>query len=406
MESRQERVRDGAADRGQRSMPPAPSGVTPMFVKPATRRRRPTRIGIHAVADDKRRIVAWAWIADPGDVPDVVSGPLAGTGILHGDDTMAAQVEAISDASNLIRICNGQVDLQIDDALVRERLADFALPNIKVVAGMSLSADARDTCLETLGISVIARAGDHDKATLPRLLVATDGSFGSGARTPVGGWSWVDGDGRFQTGSGRVKGGRLGATVAEVRAVIAALKGHHRSRGLLIRSDSVAAIELAQRLQCGRGVRSSVPRDEVWGLQRAIAGRDVAFEWVRGHTGDPMNECADRLAVAARRCRELVVASDTASALLKEIAAEYLAAMLAVQERAEGCQPRDRFVSGRCDRLTANPGFTCLPLAEPHSVLPGRSRQTCVLAGWPRLQADRCGLVTRGPRRDRGAPTD
>jgi ribonuclease HI len=34
---------------------------------------------------------------------------------------------------------------------------------------------------------------------------------------------------------------------------------------------------------------------------------DIRFEWVRGHDGHPFNEIADRLAVLARRNREMDV---------------------------------------------------------------------------------------------------
>jgi ribonuclease HI len=46
--------------------------------------------------------------------------------------------------------------------------------------------------------------------------------------------------------------------------------------------------------------RQPVANAELWrALLAELDGRDVTFRWVRGHSGDPMNDLVDRLAVAA-----------------------------------------------------------------------------------------------------------
>jgi ribonuclease HI len=52
--------------------------------------------------------------------------------------------------------------------------------------------------------------------------------------------------------------------------------------------------------------RAPVPNADLWQrLLELCTLHEVKFEWVRGHSGDPGNERADRLAVAASRQPEL-----------------------------------------------------------------------------------------------------
>jgi ribonuclease HI len=46
--------------------------------------------------------------------------------------------------------------------------------------------------------------------------------------------------------------------------------------------------------------RQPVANDDLWRpLIALVQGGDVTFSWVKGHSGDPMNDLVDRLAVAA-----------------------------------------------------------------------------------------------------------
>jgi ribonuclease HI len=48
--------------------------------------------------------------------------------------------------------------------------------------------------------------------------------------------------------------------------------------------------------------RQPVENRDLWEpLVELVAGRAITFRWVKGHSGDPMNDFVDRLAVAARQ---------------------------------------------------------------------------------------------------------
>lgn len=137
-----------------------------------------------------------------------------------------------------------------------------------------------------------------------RVVAATDGSA---INNPHGaaGWAWFVSDdcwaaGGFQQASNQV---------AELFAVLALLRSVPREHPLLVRTDSQFTINVLTKWIRGwkkpdgawRKSDGTVPAnlDLIKDLDRAVSGRDVKFEWVRGHTGDPMNEIADRICSAA-----------------------------------------------------------------------------------------------------------
>ncbi|WP_327149017.1 ribonuclease H family protein [Nocardia sp. NBC_01329] len=138
------------------------------------------------------------------------------------------------------------------------------------------------------------------------IIVSTDGSC---LRNPGGaiGWAWVDHAG------GAESGGAASGTnqIAELRAVLEAVRAHPGSDPLLIESDSLYAIKCASewlpnwrnngwRTSNGSAVKNvEIIRE----IDHAIAGRPgpVRFRWVRGHVGNYFNEQADALAGAAAR---------------------------------------------------------------------------------------------------------
>ncbi|WP_405487320.1 ribonuclease H [Nocardia sp. NBC_00511] len=149
------------------------------------------------------------------------------------------------------------------------------------------------------------------------IIVSTDGSC---LRNPGGaiGWAWVNHAG----GSG--SGGAPSGTnqIAELRALLEAVRAHQSSEPLLIESDSLYAIKCASEWINGwraKGWKTSsggpVKNLElIQQIDRAITGRPgpVRFRWVRGHVGNYFNEQADALCgQAARKVAASGIATDS-----------------------------------------------------------------------------------------------
>lgn len=135
--------------------------------------------------------------------------------------------------------------------------------------------------------------------------VYTDGAC-SGNPGP-GGWAWAVAPGGAVHGSGgeaRSTNQRM-----EVRAVLEALSAHPVGP-VVVTSDSTYVVNcFRDRWWQGwisRGWRNSqkqpVANQDLWKplveLYRARSS-EISFRWVKGHSGDPMNDLVDRLAVAA-----------------------------------------------------------------------------------------------------------
>lgn len=138
------------------------------------------------------------------------------------------------------------------------------------------------------------------------IIVSTDGSC---LRNPGGaiGWAWVN-----HQGSSASAGAASGTNqVAELRAVLEAIRAHPGSEPLFIESDSLYAIKCASewlpgwRLNGWRTATGSAVKNVelVQWIDHAISTRPgpVRFRWVRGHVGNYYNEQADKLAGEAAR---------------------------------------------------------------------------------------------------------
>lgn len=134
-------------------------------------------------------------------------------------------------------------------------------------------------------------------------VVYTDGACrGNPGR---GGWAWAVPGGPYASGAAaRTTNQRMEVTA--VREALAAVEGH-----LEIVSDSTYVVRCFH--DCWwqgwqrRGWRNArghdVANQDLWRpLVAEVAERGpggVAFRWVKGHSGDPMNELVDRLATEA-----------------------------------------------------------------------------------------------------------
>lgn len=152
---------------------------------------------------------------------------------------------------------------------------------------------------------------------LSRIIVHTDGAC-SGNPAP-GGWAAIiigwNGDGKAFRYD--IWGGDEDPTTTnqqmELTAAIEALvwikdqKGFATTTPILIRSDSQYLVNgmniwLANWLSNGWKASDKGPvknRSHWASLDFLTEGMDITWEWVRGHSGDPLNEAADALAKAA-----------------------------------------------------------------------------------------------------------
>jgi len=137
-----------------------------------------------------------------------------------------------------------------------------------------------------------------------------------------GGWAWATADGTWESGAeAHTTNQRM-----EIRAVLEALSSHrkHLERGeaIEIASDSTYVVNcFRDRWWQGwerRGWRNAkgapVANQDLWrpllelvtilapatlGKREADGSGWITFRWVKGHSGDPMNELVDRLATEA-----------------------------------------------------------------------------------------------------------
>ena len=136
-------------------------------------------------------------------------------------------------------------------------------------------------------------------------IVYTDGAC-SGNPGP-GGWAWA----MAPEGKPQGSGGAANTTNQrmELQAVLEALLALDPREGPIeIVSDSTYVVNCFkdrwyvgwQRNGWRNSKRQPVANDDLWRplIEIALAG-EVSFRWVKGHSGDPMNDLVDALAVAA-----------------------------------------------------------------------------------------------------------
>jgi len=176
-------------------------------------------------------------------------------------------------------------------------------------------------CVATQGAAGSSPAAKRDPAAGPgaapaqgpdgRLEVWTDGAC-SGNPGP-GGWAWATRDGRQASGPAAVTTNQRMEIQAALEAVTA-LPGE-----LVVVSDSTYVVNCFRdawwRGWLARGwvnsAKKPVANRDLWEpLVAAVRDRgDVDFRWVKGHSGDPMNDLVDRLAVEAGKTQRSSVAT-------------------------------------------------------------------------------------------------
>lgn len=137
------------------------------------------------------------------------------------------------------------------------------------------------------------------------LSIYTDGAC-SGNPGP-GGWAWAV----APDGAPSDSGGELATTNQrmEIVAALEALRAHDGvAAPIEIVSDSTYVVKCFndrwyvnwRRKGWVNAQRKPVANRDLWEpLIALVEANDVSFRWVKGHSGDPMNDLVDRLAVAA-----------------------------------------------------------------------------------------------------------
>ncbi|GAA1712590.1 ribonuclease HI [Propioniferax innocua] len=148
---------------------------------------------------------------------------------------------------------------------------------------------------------VLASAALHD--TIARVITAA--ADGSALNNPgPAGWAWFIDDTCWAAGGWPSSTNNRG----ELQAVLDLLhQTAHVDDELTVLCDSQYVINVITKWMSGwkrKGWKKADGRpvlnvDLVQALDEAMLGRNVTFEWVRGHSGHELNEAADKLARAA-----------------------------------------------------------------------------------------------------------
>lgn len=135
--------------------------------------------------------------------------------------------------------------------------------------------------------------------------VFTDGAC-SGNPGP-GGWAWAIADGRQASGAETPTTNQR----MEIRAALEAVQA--LAEPLVVVSDSTYVVKCFNdgwwrrwhKQNWLNSAKKPVANRDLWEpLTNLVAERsDVTFRWIKGHSGHPMNDLADRLAVAAAKTR-------------------------------------------------------------------------------------------------------
>lgn len=189
--------------------------------------------------------------------------------------------------------------------------------------------------LDLAGHGVIIASESTDVDTGEREYAATDGSVGFRRGQNLSGWGWLTSSGRYDNGTH--PGGDI--LSAELVAIHRLLKSTPVTRPLTVLVDSQAALGVIEALRSEDPSRAPVPAGHdmkriLGRIADRCAQRDVTFEWVRGHSGHPLNDGADRLAVQARRGAQCGVPKETSREVAQRIARETVTAFQGESVRA------------------------------------------------------------------------
>jgi ribonuclease HI len=137
------------------------------------------------------------------------------------------------------------------------------------------------------------------------ITAAADGSA-LGNPGPAG-WAWYIDEARWAAGGWECGTNNRGELQAVLELLEATARAGLADEPLRVLCDSQYVINSVTKWMPGwkrRGWKKSdgrpvLNRDQLEAIDRALAGRDVRFDWVKGHAGHEMNEAADQRAHGA-----------------------------------------------------------------------------------------------------------
>jgi ribonuclease HI len=171
-------------------------------------------------------------------------------------------------------------------------------------------------------------------ATPPRrLTIATDGSRGYGPQSSKSvrtSWAWITDTGEHGTGI-TGKHAKTGILYAEIVAVSEAINATPPTQPLLLLIDNKEACRILSAINrdgaipplSAEAAKAHGPLVKI--LQR-MTMQDIEVRWVRGHSGHPLNDAADRLAVLTRRAAQSDLDDEAVTVLRERILADVAAA--------------------------------------------------------------------------------
>lgn len=279
------------------------------------------RSGVTVLVDRQPNLCRWAVHTLVNGRNHVVSGPAKGEPTNPSNRELAAQ---LTEAVKRIGARTGQEPGQVftgDWATAELLRAKTALPVTDLSAPPAALAAARD-----------AIAG-VERSLVSGLVLACDSSRGRGRTVNGCGYvlAYANGAdpilGAYTSVS--THGGIRAGELAAIRRGLQSTLGHHPVLrdgvgDLTVLTDSKDALELLRRVEAGT-LQPFDDHDAVTECKRILGsarGMNISYQWVRGHNGHPLNELADRLAVLARRNRELGVDEVTHARMVASLRAD------------------------------------------------------------------------------------
>ncbi|MEZ5143557.1 MAG: ribonuclease H [Acidimicrobiales bacterium] len=242
----------------------------------------------------------------------------------------------------------------------------------------------------------------------PTVVVYTDGAcFGNPG---PGGWAWAVPGGGFASGSaGHTTNQRM-----EITAALEAVRANGSpDRAVEVVSDSTYVVNCFRdrwwegwlRKGWVNSQRKPVANRDLWEpLVELVRERgNVTFRWVKGHSGDPMNDLVDRLAVEAAEAQQGRVGDEPPSTVGPADRPCGRRAPPAVSEpatagrrRGQGRRPRAGTVRRRRRRCSRGTRWSCWATGPPSSAAMTRTTRCSrrCARSWPRCWRPRPSCTT------------